>query len=62
MNKRERRYRAICGREGLTLLSVEHRRKHMAFVCVEGTIFCASTPSDWRDERNFAARVRKLSH
>ena len=45
---------------GLHLVRVEYRRKHVAFVCREGTMICGMTPSDWRERRQFRALARRL--
>ncbi len=60
MNKRDRERIAVIRNNGYQLLRMEHRGKHTAFVCAEATIFCATTPSDWRDSRNFRSLVRRL--
>ena len=60
MNKRNRERSAMIRNMGYELLRIERRSKHTAFVCAEGTIFCATTPSDWRESKNFRSLVRRL--
>jgi hypothetical protein len=61
MNKLTRERRAFILHMGIDLQRIEHRGKHVAFVCGEGTIFSATTPSDWRDGRNFESMVKRLA-
>ena len=60
MHKRDRERVAVIPNSGYEFLRIERRAKHTAFVCAEGTIICATTPSDWRDSRNFRSLVRRL--
>jgi hypothetical protein len=61
MHKHRRDCRAICEANGLTVLRVEHRSKHLAVVCEEGLVIMPGTPGDrrWRD--NAAAQVRRMA-
>ena len=60
MNKQMRDYRRLCRRAGLHPTSIEHRGKHVAIVCAEGSLICACTPSDWRSSRNLRAIARRM--
>jgi len=60
MTKLLRERRAYIAQQGLDLQRVEHRGKHVAFVCAEGMILCGCTPSDQRERDNFRAHVRRL--
>lgn len=60
MKKHLRERRDWLVARGLHLVRVEYRRKHVAFVCREGTLICGMTPSDWRERRQFRATARRL--
>jgi hypothetical protein len=60
MNKRIRERRELIMGMGLSLQRVEYRRKHVAFVCDEGILFCGATPSDRREVKNFRSVARRL--
>ena len=60
MNKRIRERKTFIEDMGLDLQRIERRGKHLAFVCGEGIIFAGTTPSDWRESRNFRSHVRRL--
>lgn len=61
MRKHLRDYIQLCNDAGLHPHHVEHRGKHVAVVCAEGSLICASTPSDWRGSHNLRARARRLA-
>jgi hypothetical protein len=60
MRKIEREYADICTSEGVTPLSIEHRRKHYAIVFDCGTVFAAATPSDRRSHKNVRSKIRRI--
>jgi adenosyl cobinamide kinase/adenosyl cobinamide phosphate guanylyltransferase len=60
MHKHHRDCRSICENNGLTVLRVEHRSKHLAVVCEEGMIIMPSTPSDRRWRYNASAQARRI--
>lgn len=60
MRKLDRERRAYIEAQGYGFQRIEHRGKHVAFVCAEGIIICGCSPSDWRESRNFRSRVRRL--
>ena len=60
MRKLDRERGAIIEEAGLTLLAIEQRRKHTAYICTNGILFGACTPSDRRDRANFRAIARRL--
>ncbi len=60
-NKHRRDCIALCTEAGLNVLGIENRGRHIAVVCLEGSIFMPCTPSDhrWRlNARAFARRMR----
>ena len=61
MHKHRRDCRTICEANGLNVLHVEHRSKHLAVVCEEGMIIMPSTPSDRRWRHNAAAQARRIA-
>ena len=61
MTKIHREYLSICLEEGLHPLGVEQRGKHLAVVCAEGRVFCASTPSDHRAIRKLRSFARRMA-
>lgn len=50
----------ICEAEGLGILGVEYRAKHLAIHTDFGMLTCPSTPSDHRWQKNFRAHARRL--
>lgn len=61
MTKHLRECLDICQRAGLNTLGIESRGKHVAIRCVEGTVFCATTPSDHRSQKNLRALARRIA-
>ncbi len=61
MHKLERDRRRVLQDQGLYLRCVEHRGKHVAYVCEEGTLFASKTPSDRREMVNFRALARRIA-
>ena len=61
MNKHHRECVEICRLAGLNPTGIEPRGKHIAVVCDEGRIFCASTPSDRRARHNLMAIARRIA-
>jgi predicted RNase H-like nuclease len=58
--KHERECIDICQDVGLTVLTVERRKRHMAVHCEEGFLVFPSTPSDHRWRLNMRATARRL--
>lgn len=46
--------------EGLEVVGVEHRAKHLAIRTGLGVLTCPSTPSDHRWEKNLRAIARRM--
>lgn len=62
MNKHRRDCIRLCQQEGLTVHGIEHRGKHWAVVCAEGSLIFPCTPSDGRRWRcNMQAVARRLA-
>lgn len=61
MHKHRRDCRSICEANGLNVLRVEHRRKHLAVVCEEGMVIMPATPSDHRWRHKAAAYARRMA-
>lgn len=62
MRKQVQERKALLREVGLHLKRIEHRSKHIAYVCDEGTLFSSTTPSDSREWRNFRSRARRMRH
>lgn len=60
MTRHQRDCVDICRSAGLNPVRIEHRGKHIAVVCVEGKLFCSSTPSDHRFKHNLKADARRM--
>lgn len=61
MHKHRRDCRSLCEANGLTVLRVEHRAKHLAVICAEGMVIMPGTPSDQRWRHNAAAQARRMA-
>lgn len=61
MTKYERESIAMCEAEGLTGVSVRHRRKHLVIESDQGPITISCTPSDRRSRLNIRAIARRMS-
>ncbi len=60
MRKHIRECQSICEAAGLTIVSVDSRRRHLHVYCAEGDVVFPKTPSDflWRHNAlNSARRV-----
>lgn len=60
MTKYQRECLSVCRVAGLSPVGVEYRGKHWAVVCTEGKLFCATTPSDYRNLRNLRRSAQRL--
>lgn len=60
MHKHRRECQTLCEANGLTVLRVEHRSKHLAVICAEGLVIMPSTPSDRRWRYNAAACIKRM--
>ena len=61
MHKHKRECRTLCQTNGLTVLRLEQRSKHLAVICAEGMVIMPSTPSDRRWRRNAKAYIRRIA-
>lgn len=61
MHKHHRDCRKLCEVNGLTVLCVEHRSKHLAVICAEGMVIMPSTPGDHRWRHKAAAYIRRIA-
>jgi hypothetical protein len=61
MHKHRRDCRMLCEVNGLKVLRLEHRSKHLAVVCAEGIVIMPGTPSDYRWRYRAAAYIRRIS-
>lgn len=61
MNKMIRERKTLILSMGLNLQRIERRSKHVAFICAEGVLISATTPSDQRELRNFRSVARRLT-
>ena len=62
MQKHKRECQNLCQSNGLTVLRLEHRRKHLAVICAEGMVIMPSTPSDHRWRIKARSHIRRLAH
>ena len=60
MKKSHREYRQLCDSEGVNLLGIEPRGRHLALQFERGFVIAASTPSDHRARLNLRAQIRRL--
>lgn len=61
MRKHERECIRLCRAAGLSVLRITYG-KHLKIICQQGTIVCASTPSDVRWARNMQALARRVAN
>lgn len=60
MRKVVREYQQLCHAEGVVLLGIEQRSRHVALQFERGFLIAASTPSDHRARHNLRAAIRRL--
>lgn len=60
MTKHRRECVRICEDEGLDVVGIENRSRHLALHTSKGVLFCPNTPSDRRWRMNMRAHVRRL--
>jgi hypothetical protein len=60
MRKHIKECQKICGSAGLSVIGIEYLGKHLAIVCVEGTVVMPRTPSDYRWTYNARSVARGL--
>lgn len=61
MHKHMRECRAICAENGLTVIGVRHKGKHLGVMCSQGEIIVPCTPSDRRWRHYTAAQARRMA-
>lgn len=61
MNKHVRDCVKLCKKEGLMVLDISYRGKHLHIYCREGVIHCPCTPSDHRWQKKMRAYARRLN-
>lgn len=61
MRKHHKECRSLCESNGLKVLRLEHRSKHLAVICEEGMIMFACTPSDHRWRHKAASHIRRMA-
>lgn len=60
MRKIVREYQQLCRAEGVALLGIKQRSRHVALQFERGFLIAASTPSDHRARHNLRAAIRRL--
>lgn len=60
MRKVIREYQQLCRAEGVALLGIEQRSRHVALHFERGFLIAASSPSDHRARHNLRAAIRRL--
>lgn len=59
MRKYRNELRNVILAEGLTIIDIRFGR-HIKFICEEGCITAAKTPSDWRNIRDIRSQARRM--
>lgn len=61
MHKHFRDCRALCEANGLTVITIRHRGKHLGVLCAQGEVIVPCTPSDRRWRHYTASQARRLA-